>query len=241
MIVYKPLSHIRAISFDLDDTLYDNMPYIHKAEKLLAEYIAKHYPIASCLTQTQWLNFKRQILKAQPDLVNDIGALRITAMTNAFVSVGMDSDLIPSAVSDCFDYFYYQRSNFKVAKPVRNILKELSTMIPIAAITNGNADLNAIGIAKYFSCIVHASPKHPMKPNSAMFDHVAESLDIPANNILHVGDCLDKDIKGAINSGYQSAWLAVNRPMNLVNEDVSLLPHIQLDELKELTEFIAEC
>lgn len=234
MIVYKPIAHIRAISFDLDDTLYDNMPYIYKAESKLATYMAEHYPQTQEISKHQWQKIKRKVLQEQPALINDISTFRSTVLTVGFMQTSMDVDLIPKAVSACYDYFYYQRSNFKVAKPVRKILKKLANKVPLAAITNGNVNLAAIGIEKYFSCIVHASPKYPMKPDPAMFEYVEKQLSIPAKNILHVGDDLHKDIKGAQDAGYQSAWFALDRAMNLTKENAVLLPHIQLSQLEDL-------
>jgi putative hydrolase of the HAD superfamily len=238
MIVFKPLSHIRAISFDLDDTLYDNMPYIYAAQRALNEYIIENYPIAATITPAKWQEIRFATLAEQPELANDLGLLRATVITKAFLLAGMSSHLVSKAVTNCFDFFYFKRSDFEVAKSVRKVLKKLSKRVPIAAITNGNVDLKAIGIKKYFSCIIHASPAHPMKPDPAMFDHVSATLKIPSKNILHVGDDLDKDIKGAIDAGYQTAWLAVNRPMHLRNENASMLPHIQLSELKQLTKLV---
>ncbi|MFT6267498.1 MAG: putative hydrolase of the HAD superfamily [Alphaproteobacteria bacterium] len=238
MIVYKALSHIRAISFDLDDTLYDNMPYIYEAERCLSKYINEHYPVASSITPTQWRDIRIASLIEQPELLNDLGLLRATIMTKVFLLAGMPSHLISRAVTNCFDYFYFKRSDFEVPKSVHKVLKKLSKRVPIAAITNGNVNCKAIGIEKYFSCIIHASPSHPMKPAPAMFEHVSASLKIPSKNILHVGDDLDKDIKGATDAGYQTAWLAVNRPMHMSNEDASMLPHVQLSELKDLNKLI---
>ena len=238
MIIYRPLSNIRAISFDLDDTLYDNMPYIYEAERQLAQHIEKFYPSASKLSKIQWKNIRMSTLREQPELVNDLGKMRSVTLTKGFMLAGINNELIPHAVSDCFDHFYHHRSNFVVSKSVRKVLKRLSKKIPLAAITNGNVNLSAIGIEKYFSCIIHASPTHPMKPNRAMFDYVVDSLNIPAHNILHVGDDLQKDVEGALHAGFQSAWLAVNRPMLMANEQVSLLPHIQLHQLKELKELV---
>lgn len=238
MIVFKPLSHIRAISFDLDDTLYDNMPYIHEAQRALNEFILKHYPIASVISQDKWQEIRSSTLQEQPELFNDLGLLRTTVISKGFVLAGMPHHLIPNAVAKCFDFFYFKRSDFQVDESVRKVLKKLSQRVPIAAITNGNVDCKAIGIEKYFSCIIQASPSHPMKPNSAMFDYVSQTLKIPSKNILHVGDDLDKDVKGASDAGYQTAWLAVNRPMNLRQEKVSILPHVQLHELKQLSKLV---
>lgn len=234
MIVYKPLQHIRAITFDLDDTLYNNMPYIYEAEHALKVFMAERYPLTQSLTADDWRRIRKSVAKEQPSLANDVGHFRSAVMTKGFIQAGMQSDEIPQAVSDCFDYFYFKRSDFTVSKGTRKILKKLSKRLPIAAITNGNVDCQAIGISKYFTHIEHASVNYPMKPNPAMFVKVAKLLGIPPANILHVGDDLDKDIRGAVDAGYQSAWLAVNRKMNLTKEEVTILPHIQLDNLAEL-------
>ena len=42
MIVFNSLKEIKAISFDLDDTLYDNAPIIEKAEQWYQKMLAEH-------------------------------------------------------------------------------------------------------------------------------------------------------------------------------------------------------
>lgn len=235
MIVYRPLAPIQAISFDLDDTLYDNMPYIYAAEAALREHIKMQYPVAASLSPQDWKRIRLQALQENASLFNDIGELRSITLTKGFIQVGMQGDLIPHAVTDCFDLFYRQRSGFVVPQKTQKILKKLAKRVPLTAITNGNVDCEAIGIAPYFSHIIQASPQYPMKPDSAMFNFIANELSIAPKHILHVGDDLEKDVKGAIEAGFQSAWLAVNRPMNLTNEtSAQILPHIQLESLKQL-------
>jgi len=239
MIVYKPLKNIKAISFDLDDTLYDNMPYIHAAEAALRDYIAHKYPMAKHLTQEDWLGYRRRALKDNPSLSDDIGRLRITTLAHGFKQAGMSADSIEGAVRKCFDFFYYKRSDFVVPNKERDILKQLSLRVPLAAITNGNVDCEAIGIAEFFSSVVHASATYPMKPARSMFDYTAKTLNISPEYILHVGDDLTKDVAGATDAGYQSAWLAVNRPMLLNTEPyVQVLPHVHLSDLSELLDLL---
>ena len=72
----------------------------------------------------------------------------------------------------------------------------------------------------------------------AMFNEASQLLNIEPKYILHVGDNLIKDVQGAVNSGYQSAWFACNRSMNLANEPVTMLPHLVLNTLDELLAFI---
>ncbi|MGB3725750.1 MAG: HAD-IA family hydrolase [Glaciecola sp.] len=235
MITYRPLHEIRALTFDLDDTLYDNMPYIYAAEASLRHYVKTHFPIAASISPEQWKICRQHVLRLQPELVNDIGTLRKKVLHQGFTQAGMKVPDLAQAVDACFSHFYYKRSDFSVSPAVVTVLKELSEKVPLAAITNGNVNCKQIGIADYFSHIIHACPKYPLKPNVAMFRHISKALNIPPKHILHVGDDLEKDVKGAILAGYQSAWFAVNRKMNLNQEATELLPTIQLSSLHQLT------
>ena len=67
-----------------------------------------------------------------------------------------------------------------------------------------------------------------------MFVAAQFHLNIPAENILHVGDSLQKDIYGALKAGYQTAWYAEDRRMNMLNEKTHVLPHVQLSQLTQL-------
>lgn len=239
MITYKRLTKIKAITFDLDDTLYDNMPYIYAAEASLLRYIDTHYSVASGLSSADWKHIKRNIIGQHPSLRHNLGRFRTAVLTQAFVHSGMPTGDIPLAVQDCFEHFYFKRSDFKVSPEVISLLDNLAGKVPLAAITNGNVNCDAIGIASYFTHIVHASSEYPMKPYRAIFDHTSTLLNIRPANILHVGDDLENDVKGAVQAGYQSAWYAFNRRMNIHKEPATLLPHVQLSSLHELQQLIS--
>lgn len=44
MHFYRPLSPIKAMTFDLDDTLYDNHPVIDKTEEEVLRFIREYDP-----------------------------------------------------------------------------------------------------------------------------------------------------------------------------------------------------
>ena len=110
--------------------------------------------------------------------------------------------------------------------------------MPLVAITNGNVDLQQIGLEGYFCACFKASIKLPMKPDKAMFDAAQAYLNVPHENILHVGDNLPKDIYGALRAGYQTAWYAEDRDMKMRNEKAQVLPHVQLSHLTQLLDLI---
>ncbi|MFC3122441.1 HAD-IA family hydrolase [Agaribacter flavus] len=239
MIIHKPLPKIKAISFDLDDTFYNNWPYIRAAEQHLLHYISEHYPQAAHYSRQDWTLFKLKALKEQPELAHHVSALREVTLTKAFVFAEMNADDIPNAVSKCFDAFYGKRSDFIVPKGIRRLLRSLSNRLPIVAITNGNVDCKKIGISKYFSHILLAGKDGRMKPAADMFNKASVLLGIAPDSMLHVGDNLEKDIKGASDAGYNTAWYAADREMNLRDErDATILPNVQLKHLKELKRII---
>lgn len=238
MIFFRSISNIEALSFDLDDTLYENHPLMIEAEKKLLSHITNHYPQAQTLTRKDWRQLKLTHLKASPALMSDMGELRRLTLQTGLSSVGYQGEVLKQAVSDCFDYFYHQRSNFKVNKNICSLLEELGNRAPLVAITNGNVNLEQIGIADYFTHCFKASVTQPMKPHKKMFDLASDALNVEHRKILHVGDNLEKDVMGAISAGMQSAWFACDRPMDLKRERTSVLPHVQLDDLNQLKDLV---
>lgn len=228
------------MTFDLDDTLYDNWPYIIEAEKSLLDFIAKEYPESSSLTQQDWQQFKRQALRDDPLLFSDMGDLRRVILTQGLAQSGYQNQALTCAVQTCFDWFYFERSNFKVGDAECRVLAKLSEKMPLIAITNGNVNTKQIGIHHYFAKVLQASREKPMKPHPYMFDDAADFLNIQASNILHVGDNLEKDVFGAANAGFSTAWHACDRPMDIKREYFHVLPNVQIQHLDELLSFISD-
>lgn len=238
MIFYRRLSAIKAMSFDLDDTLYDNDPLMITAEKKLLSFLHKTHPQTQYLDVMGWRAIKIAHLQSHSKLASDMGELRRRTLHTGLHSTGLSGPELDSAVNAAFDYFYFARSDFAVDQNICSLLAKLADKIPLVAITNGNVNLQQIGIAEYFSHTFKASVTMPMKPHSAMFDESVTKLKIPAQSILHVGDNLEKDVMGGINAGFKTAWYACNRNMSLKKEETSVLPHVQLESLNELLEFI---
>lgn len=234
MIFYRKHQTIQAITLDLDDTLYDNHPYIVRAEQKLREFLHQQFPVTQQADQYFWKNTRARVVKENPHLRFDMGQQRRHILRAGLREYGYQGDTLDEAVELCFNYFYFHRSNFKVDKTICSLLSTLAQKLPLVAITNGNVNLEQIGISEYFQLSLHASGIQPMKPHPMMFDMAREHLGLPAKQILHVGDNLQKDIFGAHRAGFQTAWYAHNREMQLSNEQTTLLPDMVLDNLHEL-------
>lgn len=238
MIYYKKLKEIQAITFDLDDTLYENTSVIIKAERSLIEFMHRQYPGSRHVDKDFWRVHQKAHIVANPLLKNDMGELRKLTLKTGFRKLGLLGNELDTATTLCFQHFYFHRSNFTLNRNVHSLLKTLSNKLPLVAITNGNVDLRQIGLEDYFCGSFKASMTLPMKPHKAMFDAAQSLLKIPHENILHVGDNLQKDILGALKAGYQTAWYAEDRRMNIRNENAQVLPHVQLSQLTQLLRLI---
>ncbi len=240
MIFHRSLQPVRAITFDLDDTLYDNHPLMVQAEQRLMDFMHQHYPTSRSLSLQDWRAIKKQWLKQRPELASDMGLLRRLTLQSGLMQAGLSEQQAIPAAEQCFERFYFYRSDFEINKNIHSTLAKLASRVPLVAITNGNVNLQQIGLDSYFSACFKANIKQPMKPHRSMFDLAQQHLGLPAKHILHVGDNLEKDIMGAMNAGFQSAWHACNRPMIMTQQSTTVLPHVSIFDLAELETLVVE-
>ena len=90
-------------------------------------------------------------------------------------------------------------------------LSALADCFTLGAITNGNAQLEYIEIGRYFDFIVTAEEVGACKPDPRGFEYAATLAGVPASKIVHVGDCANSDVLGALGAGCKSIWLNAQR------------------------------
>ncbi len=196
-------SGIRAISFDLDDTFWDCAPAINRAEAVLTEWLRKEVPAVLEYQEQASLTERRdRLLAHQPELSGDVTALRKRMLADLFTDAGQPASLVEEA----FSVFYRARSEVVLYDGVLPLLDALRPRYKVAAITNGNADLDYIGIADRFDLILRASLDLPAKPADTMFCVALEAFGIAAHEMLHVGDSVTTDVAGAQRAGVGAVW-----------------------------------
>lgn len=245
MKFYRRLLPIKAISFDLDDTLYSNGPVMAAIEKKMIAYFAKLLPeYTQVFDVAFWFAFKRQAIQQQCGLAHDVVVVRYESYRLGLLALGKSDAFAKIQAKAALDYFIHLRSDFSVPKESIQLLETLSQHFPLAAISNGNVDTKTLDISKYFQHIYHAGYqqrdgvsviqssllKH--KPAADMFTLVCAKLSIKPSELLHVGDCGNADIYGALSAGCQTAYL----PHYGVGKPLKQLPHIELANVSELVQ-----
>lgn len=231
MQFYRRWQPVAAITFDLDDTLYDNGPAIARAEQWMLSHLRSEYLATAMLDKPRWLALKRQLLLSRPELRDDVSLARLHGIREALVQGGMAPSQAALEAETVFAGFLAERSKIAVSDETHALLAQLAGRYPLAVITNGNLDLVQAGLADYFTLVCKAGAGARMKPAPDMFMQVQAVLGLAPGRILHVGDHPETDVLGARLHGFRAAWL---NERGQSWQSLSLLPDVELGALHEL-------
>jgi FMN phosphatase YigB (HAD superfamily) len=100
---------IRAISLDLDDTLWPIWPTIERAEKVLHEWLVINAPMTAALFSSPEAlrDIRAHMGQQRPDLKHDLSALRRESIRLALYRAGED----PLLAEPAFELFFAERQN----------------------------------------------------------------------------------------------------------------------------------
>ncbi|BGI50867.1 MAG: 5-amino-6-(5-phospho-D-ribitylamino)uracil phosphatase YigB [Arsenophonus endosymbiont of Ceratovacuna japonica] len=237
MYFYRQLTSISAITFDLDDTLYNNKPVIDKTEQNLLSFIRYYDNRFNNLQLNDLKNYQKLIINKYPEIYHNVTQWRWLAMKTLLDHYGYNQTKSSDGANAIMNNFYYWRSQIIVPKLTHQILSILYKKIPLAVITNGNANPYACGLGNYFQFILKAGTDGRAKPYTDMFYLAAKKFNIVLDNVLHVGDNLITDIQGALYSGMQACWINTNNNLLDINKN-NILPHIEITNLASLIKLI---
>ena len=225
------MHRIRAITLDLDDTLWEIGPVIRRAEAELWAWLEENYPkIPGAFTPDVSLALRQQVIDDHPDMAHDFRFLRKTVLTEMAATVGYRADF----VEDAFTVFDAARNRVELFPDVIPVLQELSARFRVIAVTNGNANLETIGIRRFFHGVVTAVNTGVAKPEPLIFHKAVQQAGVRPEEILHVGDHPETDVVGAINAGLRTAWMNRDNtewPEHLPAPDATVTSVTELREL----------
>lgn len=216
------MHRIRAITLDLDDTLWAIGPVIMRAEDKLWSWLGENYPkIPEKFTPEEGIALREQVMRKHWDQSHDFRFLRKTVLEHMAETVGYSSDL----VDDAFDVFDRARNDVELFSDVLPTLAALGEHFALVAVTNGNANLERIGIRHLFHDVVTAVDVGAAKPARPIFVEAVNRAGVNAEEALHVGDHPDIDIDGARKAGMRTAWMNRNGdgwPLHIAPPDVTV-------------------
>jgi FMN hydrolase / 5-amino-6-(5-phospho-D-ribitylamino)uracil phosphatase len=200
-------SRVKAISLDLDETLWPIMPTIIRAEQLTNEWIAENAPAVTAKFDNKAMRALREQLQLQDPIRKiDLLKARRDTLLHAFDRVGESREKALIAL----DVFVQARQVVTLFDDALGFLEAVSRRFPVAALSNGFADVHAVGIGQYFKTSVSAHLVGIAKPERRIFDLTAQALGVANSDVLHIGDDFELDVQGALAAGMQAYY--VSRP-----------------------------
>ena len=219
---------VRAITLDLDDTLWPIWPTIARAETALQDWLRERAPAASQLLADPKVRheLREEALRLHPAISHQLSAVRRELIRLALARCAEDTTLAEPA----FEVFFAVRQDVQLFEDARPALEALAARYPLVAVSNGNADIARIGLDRFFKASISAERLGVGKPDARIFQAGAEAAGVPPEAVLHVGDDAALDVLGALGCGMQTVW--VNREDHLWTHEAR--PHETVTSLAEL-------
>lgn len=195
---------IKAVLFDLDDTLWPIGPVIARAEQILFDWLQAN---ATALTRQFSIDGLRQqrlqLVATNPVFRFDLWKLRHAALSAALSSVGED----PAKADAAMTVFSEARHAVTPFADVQPALARLQRRLPLGTVSNGFADLGKIGLAGHFQASIAAHSFGCAKPDPAIFHAACAALKVAPQETLYVSDDPMLDVVSAQQAGLQAVWI----------------------------------
>jgi putative hydrolase of the HAD superfamily len=210
---------IRAIFFDLDDTLVDDTISTEECAEAAAREMASGRGLAPADLAKAYLDAAIAFWEglepgASPSREHGI---RRTMWRAALRKLGVDDDSLAAALAQRYDSIRAERVEYYPdAVPV---LTNLHGRFRLAIITNGFAETHKARIAplqlgRFFDHVLMAGDLDMVKPDPAIFRYAMSLLEVEPEESVMVGDRFNRDVTGAQSAGMRAIWMNVrSEPM----------------------------
>jgi len=211
------MNKVKVVSFDLDDTVWECMPVLHRASAVEWTHIEEKYPEVAMHLTARSVGEAMQVAAARTEnsqIKHNMTELRKQAL-HQIVSEFGEGIHEESFVDSVFNAFIEERNNvddfiFPNIIPTLKMLKDSGYVL--VSVTNGNCDVSKVpSLSGLFDHSITAEQVGVSKPHPLVFTRVLELTGVEAHEVLHVGDSIPHDIVGARDFGMATVW--VNRHM----------------------------
>lgn len=223
---------IRAVLFDLDNTLFD-FNTAHKQSLLaLAEYGESRFDIPARRFLLAYQQADKQLKKEQP--------MAAACHNRIIIAQRMLEQLgLPSMVTPLELYETYWGTMLRSIKPREGAVELLSRLHRQRIRTGICTDMTthiqhrkiaALGLAGYLDAMVTSEEAGVEKPNPKIFYDCMNKLNVKPNEALFIGDSFERDVCGAHAAGILPIWLNVSNAKAPAVD----FPYKELHSLKEV-------
>lgn len=206
---------LKAVGFDLDDTLYSRKDFYHKVYNVMqSSVITIDIPFDTFYKEFQYysdIEYEKfmERKKNRDDYKND-------RVIDTYKKFGVEVSLNDAIIFNSL-YLYFANT-IEYRNGVVTLLNKLTeSNVELFILTNGPSDdqrrkLKQLGIEEYISKDKWfiSDEINYTKPDVKIFQIVERNLELTGNDILYIGDDLENDVIGAKKANWQSIYLNVH-------------------------------
>jgi putative hydrolase of the HAD superfamily len=203
------LEDVRAIIFDLDDTITDFLSAADAAFVSAFSDIAEEHGVAVSDLHARYMELFEEFYTLHLEGVVTLEEFRVYRFSRAFELVGLPID--DSFLDLTVDFLYYYDHELETFPGALEVLRDLDERYPLGIITNGPTDaqwrkINKFALSEIFEVILVSGQLGIAKPDPRIFDVALEGLRVGPENAIMVGNSLEHDHQGAMNAGIRFVW-----------------------------------
>jgi len=214
-------SKIKAIYFDLDDTLcaywaasrkglratFDEHGFNGETEKALEAWRSVFKTFSPEIKKSHW--YERYLETGEPT--------RTEHMRRMLNEMGIPDDKQAAQLSE--RYAFFRDKNLCLFDEAPVVLSFLQGKYKLGLITNGPADIQrqeiaTLGIEKFFDHILIEGEFKIGKPFPEIFDDARNKWGLQPDEMLFVGNAFEHDVQGAKNAGWHAIWVNKDGEIN---------------------------
>ncbi|TAE29893.1 MAG: HAD family hydrolase [Candidatus Kapaibacterium sp.] len=238
------LRGIKAIVFDLDNTLIDHAFAEKEAMmRVLAAY-TEHTQLGELfrsttapflaayrrVNETLWLDFAFRRISGE-----ELKWMRFAKTLQTQVPSLTEAEAITLGKEMGAEYMRLYREHWRVLEGANALLDILKDRFKLGVITNGFTEQQRGKLAQFawqdlFHTVVLSEEVGVMKPHREIFTIAEKQLECLPEELLYVGDNYVSDIEGAHTAGWRTVWLQqekIEKPESLATACVQSLPELQ--------------
>ncbi|MEL6687487.1 MAG: HAD family hydrolase [Pseudomonadota bacterium] len=223
---------VRALLFDIDQTLIDFSKTLENALTSTATYMRETYNIETDPLELQ--RTRDKVYQGRKDSQSSMLVIRRASFERVLQRHGITA----THADDVLNAFCAIRFGKPHLMPdVISMLEQIPHHISIAAVTNGNSHPDQIGLGEFFDVVVKSEDFPFTKPDPRIFEAALRLLSIEEpSSTYHVGDSIKNDVAGAKAAGINSIWY------NPKGEDspLEIKPDYEIRGLLEIPALISE-
>jgi putative hydrolase of the HAD superfamily len=206
---------IKAILFDIDDTLFDR----DKVQAEMVHHLIQEFSdLFERFNHDELLKFfleTDRIATEEFDHGADIEEVRVRRFRNFLKMLGLPEDR-----AEELNASYIQAYPLLDAPmdDVEYVLEQLSGKYQLGIVSNGSPEvqyskLDTLGIRHLFECIVISEELGHRKPDPRIFLEATKLLSRLPEECIYIGNLFETDILGAKNAGLKACWLNRRDPL----------------------------